>query len=574
MLSPRRERRERGSIECPSDVNNIEDPQETEQETMGDKTRGNTGSDDVEDDDLEYTTDSDCDLENDCCADGGEYGKILMKFDNPEKYAALCKLVDEQECGQKTMGDKKRGNTGSDDVEDDDLEYTTDSDSDDDESEYGKILMKFDDPEKYAAFCKFVDETKAFDLTCFPHSWVGCGGSIIPKLLCKEYNEDTYNKMMGFALLALNSINDQTAYSKTAATTNGRTYKFVSLNKAAIVIPSVVVAMTVEEIVPDGSTDDAPKTETIVANVFPFYNSKEGQKVTDWMFYQVSGSTDVNDTRIFTPQIYEKKKKKRDGKRQNTQSQSIMEMEHQKRIRDKKRGKTEVDMEDDDLEYTTDSDSDREWNINIEPGIVRLSFSSPEAHAAYSKLVDKTKAFDLTCFPHSWVVGTGGHIFPELLCKEYDEATYNRMMTSALSALKSINDQTAYSKTAATTNGRTYKLVGINKAVVDSPNVVVVSMTVEEIGSTVDAPRTETIVAQVYPDYPAAKDKKVLDWMFYQGSSKDEMTDKNDTRIFVLAPYEEKKKKKSRHEKRQNTQSWSSTEMGHIEYSDDDDEMC
>ncbi|CAA0823867.1 Unknown protein, partial [Striga hermonthica] len=149
-------------------------------------------------------------------------------------------------------------------------------------------------------------------------------------------------------------------------------------------------------------------------------------------------------------------------------------------------------------------------------------------------------AFDLTCFPHSWV-NTRGYIFPEVVCKELDEVTYNRMMTFALSAIENINNQTAYSKTDATTNGRMYKLVGINKAAIDSPNVVLLSMTVEEIvpdGSTVDAPRTETIVAQVYPDYDAAKDKKVLDWMFYQGSSKDEMTDKNDTRILVLAPYE------------------------------------
>ncbi|CAA0823866.1 Unknown protein, partial [Striga hermonthica] len=146
-------------------------------------------------------------------------------------------------------------------------------------------------------------------------------------------------------------------------------------------------------------------------------------------------------------------------------------------------------------------------------------------------------AFDLTCFPHSWVCHGYG-IYPTLLCKEYNEDNYNRMMGFALLALNSINDQTAYSETAATTNGRIYKFVGINKAACVRPSQIIVSMTVEEISSTVDAPRTETIVAEIYPDHGAAKDKKVLDWMFYQGSSNDEMTDKNDTRVFVLAPYE------------------------------------
>ncbi|GER44618.1 myb domain protein 5 [Striga asiatica] len=93
-------------MERPLDVNNIEDPQETEQKTMGDKKRGNTGSDDVEDDDLEYTTDSDSE------DDESVYGKILMKFDNPEKYAAFCKLVDETK-KKKKKRDGKRQNTQS-----------------------------------------------------------------------------------------------------------------------------------------------------------------------------------------------------------------------------------------------------------------------------------------------------------------------------------------------------------------------------------------------------------------------------------------------------------------------------
>ncbi|CAA0842379.1 Unknown protein, partial [Striga hermonthica] len=59
----------------------------------------------------------------------------------------------------------------------------------------------------------------AYDLTCFPHTWVGCGGCVIPEFLCKEYDEDTFKKMMDLALLALESINDQTAYSETGATT-------------------------------------------------------------------------------------------------------------------------------------------------------------------------------------------------------------------------------------------------------------------------------------------------------------------------------------------------------------------